>query len=338
MRVNVVLAGVLSVSMISISGVTASAADLANVSTIQAIDSSQSVAPISVSLDKEQKAYFNSFTGTVKKITAMEGVEGSQFVSVENEAGAPANFIVSKQSYILNNAKITVGSKITGYYKANVPMIMIYPPQYHADVVIVDNKEQNVKVDLFDQDLLSSDQWLKLNISKDTEVVLQDGTAFAGELTGRKLVVMYDVTTKSIPAQTTPTKIIVLKDETSTPTGDVSGMDIVVNNKKIKAPAAYTNEKGTVMVPLRAIAEALGYEVTWDGKLQSVMLGKGISLKIGVDNYTYMKTAPIHLGTAPTLIKGTTFVPLSFFKEVVRMNNAYVFESQIVIDNGEIMK
>jgi hypothetical protein len=51
-----------------------------------------------------------------------------------------------------------------------------------------------------------------------------------------------------------------------------------------------------------------------------------------------MKMAPIQLGTAPAIVEGKTFVPLSFFKEVTRLNNAYVFESQIVIDNGERME
>jgi hypothetical protein len=92
------------------------------------------------------------------------------------------------------------------------------------------------------------------------------------------------------------------------------------------------------MVPLRAIAEALGYDVTWNNELQRAFLGKDISLNIGSDSYTYMKMAPIQLGTAPTIVEGKTFVPLSFFKEVTRMNNAYVFESQIVIDNEEQMK
>lgn len=68
------------------------------------------------------------------------------------------------------------------------------------------------------------------------------------------------------------------------------------------------------------------------------MVGKSVSLTMGKDYYTYMKTAPIQLGTAPEVVNGKTFVPLSFFKKIIRMNNAYVFETQIVIDNGEIMK
>lgn len=293
-----------------------------------------------------EQSYFNSFTGVVKKVTD-RGVDGSKFVSVENEAGAEANIIVSDDTYQLNDAEIIVGSEITGFYQANAPMILIYPPQYNAEVVVIDNKDQNIKVDKFDKNLVSADHALKLNISDDTEIISSDGNPFTGELANRKLVVTYDVSTRSIPAQTNPIKVVVLDEqqeeaaappEVLKPLYDVSTMDLIVNNEKIEAPAAYTNEQGTVMVPLRAIADALGFDVKWDKELQSIMLGKGISLKVGEDNYIYMKTAPIQLGTAPALVEGTTFVPLNFFKEVVWMNNAYVFEGQIVIDNEEKME
>lgn len=343
------LAGFLSVSVLSLSAITALAADAENFRTGRVGSSFGEIRPISSEWNEKEQAYFNSFTGTVKEIRDFAGVEGSKYVLVENSAGETANIVIMPDTYFVNDAKITVGSVITGFYEANAPMLMIYPPQYKAEVVAVGMKGQNIKADRFDKDLVSADRSLKLNISDKTEIILQDGKAFDGELAGRKLIVVYGASTKSIPAQTTPTKIIVLFEKAVPPVHqltpeeiaaldkDISSMDIIVDNQKIEAPAAYINDQGTIMVPLRAIAEALKFEVTWNGKDQSVMLGKGISLKIGEDNYKYMRTAPIQLGTAPVLIQGRTFVPLSFFKEVVRMNNAYVFESQIVIDNGEIM-
>ena len=114
--------------------------------------------------------------------------------------------------------------------------------------------------------------------------------------------------------------------------------DILVNGMKIHAPAAYTNKDGVMMVPLRAIAEALKFQVSWDNELQAVKLGNSISLAIGKDNYCNAKREPIQLGVAPELNGGSTFVPLSFFRQVVQMNNAYVFEGQIVINNGEKME
>jgi len=89
------------------------------------------------------------------------------------------------------------------------------------------------------------------------------------------------------------------------------------------------------MVPLRAVAEALDYEVRWEDATRSIYLNNVISLSIGNDYYTYARMAPIELGVAPVIVDGLTYVPLSFFREVVRMNNAIFFEGRIEIDNLE---
>lgn len=334
--------GLLTATVLSLNTVTAFAADTVNLlpvnDTVQVTD----VKPIKAELPALDEFKFASFTGKVKAISDFEGVAGSKFVSVESAAGEEANIIIAKDTYVLNNAEITVGTVITGYFNGNAPMIMIYPAQYHAEVVVVDNKDQNIKVELFDENLISADNFLKLNIADTTEIILQDGTAFKGELANRKLVVLYGAATKSIPAQTTPDKIIVLNEKETPPAVqmpvEVSKMEIVVSNKKIEAPAAFSDEKGNVMVPLRAIAEALGHKVIWNNELKSVQIGQGISLTIGSSSYNYMKTAPIQLAAAPTIVEGKTYVPLNFFKTVMKMNNAYVFEGQIVIDNETPME
>ncbi|MDF2520739.1 MAG: copper amine oxidase domain protein, partial [Clostridia bacterium] len=332
MKSKKALAVLLTASVLSLNTVSAFAADTNNVIPINDGSQITEVNPIKAELPSLEEFKFGFFTGKVKEIRDREGVEGSKFVLVESSEGTEANIIISKDTYVLSNAEIAEGAVITGYFNANAPMIMIYPAQYNAEVVVVDKENQNVKVDIFDENLVSSDNFLKLNISDATEIVLPDGTAYEGELANKKLVVLYGISTRSIPAQTTPDKVVVLLDKETVPTvqiqGDVSAMDIVVNNKKIEAPAAYSSEEGVVMIPLRAVAEALGYEVTWNDEQRSVYLGKAISLTIGSDSYNYMKTAPIELEAAPTIVEGRTFVPLSFFKTVLRMNNAYVLESQ----------
>jgi len=86
-------------------------------------------------------------------------------------------------------------------------MIMIYPPQYTLTAVAKVQEGVFTKADRFDSNLLSKDQELKLNLAEGIEVINGD----LENLTDRDLLVVYDVTTKSIPAQTTPLKIVVLK-------------------------------------------------------------------------------------------------------------------------------
>jgi hypothetical protein len=329
MKLKNLFAGILAGTVLLSSAVTAFASD---------IDSGNATGLLSETDEKLSttsestviEAYFGFFTGTVTRISASEN--GMKYISLESSDKKEATIVVSGNTYVVNADALVVGATVTGYYEANAPMLMIYPPQYNAEAVVVESKENNVKVDVFDKDLVSSDGFLKLNISADTEIILQDGTAFKGDLTGRKLIAVYDVSTKSIPAQTTPSKVIVLFEK-AVPVQDVSSMSILVDGKKIEAVHACTNEQGTVMIPLRSISEALGLTVTWDKKQKSVTVGKGISLTPGKDYYVYMRTAPIQLGTAPVIKEGRTFVPLSFFTEVAKLKEAKLTDSQIVINS-----
>lgn len=353
MKFKKAILGLLSLSIVTATGLTAFAN---NNDTIKLDTEVVNVLPISEPISDEiNKVSFSSFTGVVTEINESISIEGMNYVLVESKDSGIANIVVSENTYVLNNAEIKIGDTITGYYDANAPMLMIYPPQYNAQVVAV-NPEENVKVDIFNEDHVSSDNTLKLNIGDDTEIISEDGTKFDGDLANRKLVVTYGVSTRSIPAQTTPTQIVVLsEDETIEDTdiiedtevtddngiadlGDVSTMDIVVENNKIDAPSAYTNEDGVVMVPVRAIAEALGSTVKWNDDIQSVIVDTGITFKLGEDQYNYMRMMPIKLEAKSELVDGTTYVPLSFFREVMQVNNAYVFEGQIVVDNGEKME
>ncbi|NLL00929.1 MAG: hypothetical protein GX271_09750 [Clostridiales bacterium] len=161
---------------------------------------------------RDSKAHFNSFTGIVKEIRDSELENNTSYVLLENEEGMEAHLVLTKDTYYINDEKIRIGSKVTGFYDANAMMIMIYPPQYVAVAVLVSNKEQNIKVDLFDADLISADNSLKLNSYDDTEIIYKDGKEFKGDLKNRKLAVFYGASTRSIPAQTSPDKIVVLSD------------------------------------------------------------------------------------------------------------------------------
>jgi hypothetical protein len=202
-----------------------------------------------------------------------------------------------------------------------------------------------VKVDLFDNDYVSSDNSLKLNISDDTVIVSENGEAFTGELADRKLVVVYGPSTRSIPAQTTPEKIVVLDEdviedadnqEDVSPDApiDVSNEKILVKDQPVSSHYAYVssyiNGQGIVMVPLRTIAESLGHEVAWDNDLRRVTIDSDISFIIGTDSFAKGEET-IELGTAPEISQDRTFVPLSFFRQVIGTDVADVIDGQIIV-------
>lgn len=158
---------------------------------------------------------FQSFHGTVTMISDfMTGQNGENegcytLMSVANRNGDIVNFVVSPTTYFVENAMVAVGDQVTGYYDGNAPAPLIFPPQYQALVIVKDSPYQNVKVDYFNSQLESSDGQLRLNISPYTQILLTNGQAFTRNPANRNLIVIYAPTTRSIPAQTTPIKIIV---------------------------------------------------------------------------------------------------------------------------------
>ena len=159
---------------------------------------------------------FYSFHGTVTMISDFfTGQNGERegcykLITVENGLGAIVNFVVSPTTYFVDHVMVTVGDRVTGYYDGDAPTLLIYPPQYQALVMVKDSPNQNVKVDYFNSQLVSSDGQLRLNISPYTKIVLTNGQLFSRNPANRDLIVIYGPATKSIPAQTTPYRIIVL--------------------------------------------------------------------------------------------------------------------------------
>lgn len=157
---------------------------------------------------------FYSFQGTVTMIQdfniGQNGEGCNKLITVENEMGSVVNFVVTPTTYFVDHVIVAIGDRITGYYDGDAPVPLIYPPQYRALIMVKDSPFQNVKVDFFNQQFMSKDGQLKLNLSSYTQVLLTNGQPFSRNPANRDLIVIYGPSTKSIPAQTTPYRIIVL--------------------------------------------------------------------------------------------------------------------------------
>lgn len=231
---------------------------------------------------------------------------------------------------------------ITVFTNSYSPAPLIMPPQYQADVIIINDGEEigSVNVDTYIADgerLINAANSLVLNIGETTKIVDKDGKEVkADELANKDLVVFYTITTRSIPAQTTPEKVVVLGEnetalaqiadaqnvtaETPTPapveTPEISSATaVVVGNKTV---TNIYSKDDVLMVPLREIAEELGFTVEWDGNLRAVILNGGMySLKIGENSYVKGKMMPVELKAAPEIKDDLTYVPVEYFTEVL---------------------
>lgn len=105
--------------------------------------------------------------------------------------------------------------------------------------------------------------------------------------------------------------------------------NITVNGKNIDK--TYIENGGVKMIPLRAVCESLGFTVDWDGEARKIEISKlpmYITCSPDKDGYTFAKTAPQLLGTAPVLQDGTTYVPVSFISEIMEGS----------VENGDDLK
>ena len=148
--------------------------------------------------------------GIVTNISNLNDDGCTKLFEVRDQNGRITNFVITPSTYFINQANIARGMSITVFYAADAPAVLIYPPRLQAVVVASNNLNKNVKVDYFDSNLLSQDKALQLNIDENTEVILENGQTFTGNLGNHYLIVIYTNSTRSIPAQTTPEKVIVL--------------------------------------------------------------------------------------------------------------------------------
>jgi len=98
-----------------------------------------------------------------------------------------------------------------------------------------------------------------------------------------------------------------------------SGVKVLVNEKELSFDVPPVIEEGRTLVPLRAIFEALGAEVDWDGDTKTVTATKGaitISLTIG-EKTAYKNGGAVVLDVPGRIIEGRTLVPLRFVSEAL---------------------
>lgn len=230
-------------------------------------------------LSEEDSTNFMQSSGIIKEVSSKDG-KVTLTVETEEEAPTTTIFIIENDTMLFDSGttkevkkeSFKKGQRIDAYYDKNKPMLAIYPARITPELVILQNEEQmgSVKVSKFDEEFLSLDKELKLNIGKETTLVNEKGEKIElADLQGKELVVFYTITTMSIPAQTPPNKIIALNN----PSSEMEGIQSI-----IKEDSFMRNE--TKMIPLRKVAEQLGYDVLSYSKNYGTFLKRGNSTLI----------------------------------------------------------
>jgi len=166
--------------------------------------------------DEAGTPHYLAMTGNVVSVEKLGDMIRVEIVDVN---GNPAFLVLDGNTVFPFSDELNEGDLVTGWYVANAPMIMIWPAEYNIAVLIADAPEGvNIKVDRFyawedgeDGSLLSQDEMFAFRMDDETEVILANGDDFTdGEIEGRRIVVIYGRSTRSIPEMATADKIIVL--------------------------------------------------------------------------------------------------------------------------------
>ena len=304
----------------------------------------------------ETASYISVDVTVVKTDSDVDGIiKTTTDVNNKDDQNNTVNLKITDDTLVYDNlgnkkalSDLTDGSKITVFTGSYEPTPLILPVQYTANVIIINgDQEGNVNVDTYladEEGYTNAANNLNIAAADDTKIVDKDEKEYKGDLDKNDLIVFYGASTKSIPAQTTPTKVVVLgeneialkqieaaKNATPAPTAapettvapevteapqvSYAGLvNVVIGDKNVSDVYAKDN---TTMVPLREVAEAAGFTVTWDAENRAVILNDGVySLKIGENSYVKGKMMPLTLSAAPEIVNDLTYVPAEFFAEV----------------------
>ena len=304
----------------------------------------------------ETASYISVDVTVVKTDSDVDGIiKTTTDVNNKDDQNNTVNLKITDDTLVYDNlgnkkalSDLTDGSKITVFTGSYEPTPLILPVQYTANVIIINgDKEGNVNADTYladEEGYTNAANTLNIAAADDTKIVDKNEKEYKGDLDKNDLIVFYGASTKSIPAQTTPTKVVVLgeneialkqieaaKNATPAPTAapettvapevteapqvSYAGLvNVVIGDKNVSDVYAKDN---TTMVPLREVAEAAGFTVTWDAENRAVILNDGVySLKIGENSYVKGKMMPLTLSAAPEIVNDLTYVPAEFFAEV----------------------
>ncbi|HBQ28842.1 MAG TPA: hypothetical protein DD719_05525 [Desulfotomaculum sp.] len=112
-----------------------------------------------------------------------------------------------------------------------------------------------------------------------------------------------------------------------------AGTKVLVNGAPLALDVAPLVEQGRLLIPLRAIAEALGAVVKWKEAGESIMVTKGevsVRLKIG-SNTAYKNNIKINLEAPLRITGGRTLAPLRLVSETLGAKVAWEENSRKVI-------
>lgn len=350
----------ISIALISILLISVSSA-YANDSTLLTMEDPVVVAeklPMAVSYFGVVSEVITEDTKVVAIIITEDGLNSERRFNILEET-----VVIDNESYFAENlTSIKKDDKITVY--ASPISTFSIPPQSSAYVILtnIQNKapaklmkvQDIAKVEDGSLKITDVDNQYLAGITKNTVILPYRTRQFVTMDSIEKedyILIWSEIMTLSIPARMTADSVVLLNGfvfgNSTKDQADISSEVPRINKVIVSTQAGvisakgkeiccepnetfYKNKNGVYMLPIRAISEALGYNVQWTSEGKRVDIVKGAetyNLNIGKRECGKQKMLLI-LNNEPELRNGLTYVPIEFLTEVM--------ELETVIDDSHV--
>lgn len=250
---------------------------------------------------------------------------GDGYIIVKTSDDSEVQFNYDSTSYIISadnalpmNISDRKTDKVAVYHSP--AMTRSLPPQSHA-YAIVGNIENELGNPLYKpvEDvkkvengivIITDGGMTEITVPKTAQVspYITKNIVTLDDITeGSKVLLWYDAVTLSIPSHAYSERVVLLAQ------GEAEGV-LTVNGTEItlKDDEQVYEAEGSKMLPLRTIAEALGYEVLWDNAEQSATVKKAdFSAKVVIGSPATART--VQDTVFGTLFGNKTYVAETFF-------------------------
>lgn len=282
----------------------------------------------------------------VSEITDEEGYK-SILVDDSNDKNSQISLNIDDNTIVMNVngeavgfSELKAGDKISVVHSP--AMTFSLPPQTYAYAVIVNNEQVavpqyieagKVTTENDTTTIESKDGNYIIRVDKDTQIVpfkTKNIVTAQDIVEGTTLFAWYDIMTASMPAQATANKVMILPqidnqdpEQVQVSVDAITVLDkVIINGEELDLKDNKIKDKDNfVMLPLRPIAEKLGFGINWNEETNSVELVKGTvnaMLADGEDKYTIHHGKSLiqevkSVGMFPMNIDGYLYVPSDFF-------------------------
>ena len=282
----------------------------------------------------EEVAMFNeaSYLSAYGEISEV----GEDYVLVKTMDGQEVQFNTSELTYFIdaNTAlPLDLNNRETDLVMVthSNAMTMSIPPQSYAFAIIGNIKSEmgNPIFTIVEEVKQAEDGIVVVTEGGSKEITIPSNAQVSPYLTrnivtladvkkGSNLLLWYDIMTMSLPAHAASERVVILPGNVLQFIEEdglfVNGVEITLAEDEV----VYDNN-GVEMLPLRTVAETLGFKVEWVNETQSIIVSKDAftaTVRIGTVEGGINKMRLV-LETAPILYGGCkTYVPTSFFESL----------------------